>query len=320
MFIQIANPIYDVVFKYLMEDSRIAKLIISTIIEEEIVSLDFLPQENTTEIQNRSLTVYRLDFSAQIKTETGDYKNLIIEIQKAKFATDIMRFRRYLGNQYRKKNNYYIEEVNTKKSEKVFNKKIKKAMPILSVYFLGHKLDNIQIPVIKVKRNYYDVRTNKKLKDKEDFIESLTHDSYIIQIPCLSPDRKTEVETLLSIFDQSNITDDSHILKIDENLYDEKYREIIRRLSRAISDPEIRDTMDVEDDILEELQNMERIIQEKDTVIQDNKKSLQEKESVIQEKESVIQEKESVIQEKESVIQQKDLIIKELQKQINNYT
>ncbi len=44
--IAIANPIYDVVFKYLMEDTEIAKLILSTIIDEEIESLDFLPQEN----------------------------------------------------------------------------------------------------------------------------------------------------------------------------------------------------------------------------------------------------------------------------------
>ncbi len=29
---QIANPIYDVVFKYLMEDAKIAKLLISSII------------------------------------------------------------------------------------------------------------------------------------------------------------------------------------------------------------------------------------------------------------------------------------------------
>ena len=36
----IANPIYDVVFKYLMEDNDIAKLIISTIIGEDIVALD----------------------------------------------------------------------------------------------------------------------------------------------------------------------------------------------------------------------------------------------------------------------------------------
>ncbi|MCP4402531.1 MAG: hypothetical protein GY801_35150 [bacterium] len=41
----IANPIYDVVFKYLLEDNEIAKLLISTIISEEVVELvDFLPR------------------------------------------------------------------------------------------------------------------------------------------------------------------------------------------------------------------------------------------------------------------------------------
>ena len=44
---EIANPIYDVVFKYLMEDNDIARLIISTIIKKEIVSLEFRPQEKT---------------------------------------------------------------------------------------------------------------------------------------------------------------------------------------------------------------------------------------------------------------------------------
>ena len=33
---QIANPVYDVVFKYLMHDNSIAKKIISLIIDEEI--------------------------------------------------------------------------------------------------------------------------------------------------------------------------------------------------------------------------------------------------------------------------------------------
>jgi hypothetical protein len=46
----IANPIYDVVFKYLMEDAKVAKLLISSIIGEEIEELDFRPQEFTTDI------------------------------------------------------------------------------------------------------------------------------------------------------------------------------------------------------------------------------------------------------------------------------
>ncbi len=46
---RIANPIYDVVFKYLMEDRESAVLLLSEIIGEDIVELDFHPQESTAE-------------------------------------------------------------------------------------------------------------------------------------------------------------------------------------------------------------------------------------------------------------------------------
>ena len=35
----VANPIYDVAFKYLLEDSKVAKLLLSAIIGEEILEL-----------------------------------------------------------------------------------------------------------------------------------------------------------------------------------------------------------------------------------------------------------------------------------------
>jgi hypothetical protein len=79
------------------------------------------------------LTVYRLDFSAKIKTAEG-YKNVIIELQKAKFPTDIMRFRSYLGQQFANKNNF--------QKIKIDNHIRKTGLPIISIYFLGHKLDN----------------------------------------------------------------------------------------------------------------------------------------------------------------------------------
>ncbi|MBT8419421.1 MAG: hypothetical protein KJO08_01020, partial [Gammaproteobacteria bacterium] len=99
---QIANPIYDVVFKYLMQNNEIAILILSTILEEEIVALDLLPQETAIALENSSFTVYRLDFSARLQTSSGEERHVIIEIQKAKYSSDIMRFRRYLGDQYKK--------------------------------------------------------------------------------------------------------------------------------------------------------------------------------------------------------------------------
>lgn len=106
---QMANPIYDVVFKYLMKDNKIAKVVISKIIGEEIESLDFQPNENVVEINrpsteehkpSASFTVYRLDFAAKIRLSDGGFKKVLIEIQNAKLPTDIMGFRKYLDQQY----------------------------------------------------------------------------------------------------------------------------------------------------------------------------------------------------------------------------
>jgi len=75
----IANPIYDVVFKYMMEDLKVAKTFISAIIGEEVENLDFCPQELTTKYKEGSMTVVRVDFLAKIKTAKG-YKAVIIEM------------------------------------------------------------------------------------------------------------------------------------------------------------------------------------------------------------------------------------------------
>ncbi len=270
----IANPIYDVVFKYLMEDNDVAKLILSTIIGEEIVVLDFLPQERTILLDRRSLTVYRLDFSARIQTPDGHQQQVIIEIQKAKFATDIMRFRRYLGAQYQKKEHTYTRVAHGKTTTI--------ALPIVSIYFLGYPLEHTDAPVIKVARIYSDATTGQEIRTREDFIESLTHDSYVIQIPHLRPDHQSDIEQLLSVFDQHRATANAHILSINEEELPEKYRPIIRRLQRAIAEPDVQETMDAEDDILQELEEMERMIEEKDKALEEKDKALEEKDRLIE--------------------------------------
>jgi len=157
--ILIANPVYDVVFKYLLEDHESAKLLLSHILGDEIIELELRPQEQVVELSERSLTVFRLDFSARIKTGKDTSKLVILEIQKAKLVTDIMRFRRYLGKQYMNKDNVF-----TKSDGEV------EALPIVSIYFLAYDLGILSPPVIRVKRHYEDVRTQKTLKDQHPFI------------------------------------------------------------------------------------------------------------------------------------------------------
>jgi len=63
-----------------------------------------------------------------------------------------------------------------------------------------------------------DLITGQQLTTKESFIESLTHGSYVIQIPNLKQKRRNDLEKLLSIFDQSTSVDpERHILNIKEH-------------------------------------------------------------------------------------------------------
>jgi hypothetical protein len=298
---EIANPIYDVAFKYLMEDNDIARLIISTIIKQNVISLELKPQESTVELKIGSLTVYRLDFAAKIETPEG-FKTVLIEIQKAKLATDVMRFRKYLGEQYLNEENTYKKKVIRKHVDELVQMEETKAIPILSIYFLGYPLDHFKVPVIRVQRDIYNDATNEKLEGREEFIECLTHDSYIIQVPYLKGDQKTEVEKMLGVFDQSKMTSDHRVLSIREEDYPEKYRPIIRRLQRAIAEPNFRKKMSLEDEVIDELKKKERVI-------------LQQKEILIK-AENIIEEKDKALAEKDKALEEKEKQIRELLKRL----
>ncbi|MEW6712165.1 MAG: hypothetical protein AB1403_20260 [Candidatus Riflebacteria bacterium] len=286
----IANPIYDSVFKYLMEDNRVARLLLGAVIGKNIISLEPRPQEVVITRDNPAKhSVYRMDFSARIKTSQGE-RLVIVEVQKAKHATDIIRFRRYLGRQY----------ANPENTERVGLSK--RGTPIISIYFLGYPLDDIDAPVLKIARTYTDLTTKKVYAVKNDFIESLTHDSFIIQTSRLKSRRRSELESILTVFDPDNIHHSEHILNVDETEFPEKYREIIRRLRKAAESEEMREIMHVEDEVFEELAAGERAAEERDRACHERDSAL----AVIAEKETVIAEKESAIAERDQALAKKD--------------
>ena len=204
----IANPIYDVVFKRLMEDNRIAKFFIGTLFEQAIESVEVKPQEFTYTDELAGLAVFRLDFLATIKTETGELKKVLIEIQKAKNQIDLMRsggvpLRNYLGEQYKKE-----DIVN---DEKGIGRRT--ALPITTIYILGFSLPEIKEACIKVERNYRDLVSKKIIDTRSDFVEKLTHDSYIVQVGRITNRYQTRLDKLLSVFEQTNFLDDTKITK-----------------------------------------------------------------------------------------------------------
>jgi hypothetical protein len=277
---EIANPIYDVVFKYMMEDNTVAKLVVSSIIGEEVLELEPKPQERTREklqigSDDSSLTVYRLDFSAKIKVPDGQ-KLVHIEMQKASLPTDIPRFRRYLGEQYIDPDN----NINTTNGTV--------GLQIYCIYFLGKDLGIKSVPVLKINSNVEDVATSEIIETKSDFIDSLHHKSWVVQINCLKDRRRNELEQLLAVFDQSNITKDWHILNVSEEDFPEKFRLIIRRLKSAASDSKVKKQMKVEDEFVRYLQDCIRVerdkaIEEKDKEIEEQKKEIEEKDKEIAE-------------------------------------
>lgn len=289
---QILNPIYDVVFKYLMEDKKIAKLFLSALIEEEIVELEFLPQEYQADFdglqtQNNKkektialqtgLTVCRIDFSAKIKQPDGTQKLTIIEVQKSRLSSDLMRFRNYIGHQYAKKE--YFKWVTDQNSIRQF----KAGIPIYAIFFLGYGLSEYaDVPIIQIDTCIKDKYNELKLEERGHFISSLFHKGIIVNIPYLKEKYRTDLERLLSIFDQHNKSEVYHILNVKEEYFAKKYRPIIKRLQAGLLESSLRNQVLAEEDLLTELVNLE----EKNTVykqeIKEMTKEIAEKELAIQ--------------------------------------
>ena len=66
----VANPIYDIVFKYLMEDERIARTILSALLKKDVVTVEVRPHEYSDDSRD-SLSVFRIDFGATIRESDG---------------------------------------------------------------------------------------------------------------------------------------------------------------------------------------------------------------------------------------------------------
>ena len=294
----IANPIYDVVFKKMMENERVAKFFIGTLLEQTIETVEVKPQEFTYIDELAGLAVFRLDFIATIKTKTGEQIKILIEIQKAKNQIDLMRFRNYLAEQY-------------KKEDKIDNEKV--ILPITTIYILGFKLPEIETPCIKIERNYKDLINKKIIDKKSDFVEKLTHDSFIVQVDRITNNYSTKLEKLLSLFEQKHFIDEKRIIKeFNHELDTEDIKLTTDILHFSGTNPAERKKIETEQ---EAWRTVNAMFEDKEKEFY---KKLDEKEKALDEKEKALDEKDSVINEKDKALDEKDKIIEELMKKIGD--
>ena len=280
----IANPIYDTVFKYLMEDERIARTILSALLKENIVNVEVRPHEYTNG-QKEILSIFRIDFGATVLKPNGEKQLILIELQKTWLPTETLRFRQYLGVHYQNPKNIVADSPD------------RHALPMVAVYLLGHTVGEIEEPVVYVRHqafNYEDEPVTRGIPNK--FIDSLNHDSIIVQIPRLHGKINNRLDKVLSIFDQKRVCQDNqHYLNLDDEAFDtadSDMQPIIHRLMMAASNIEMRQNMNVEDEYYS-------IIKEQEGKLYGLEKNLAEKIGLLAEKDGQLAEKDGQLAEKD---------------------
>ena len=316
MKMYIANPIYDTVFKYLMEDERIARTILSALLKKDVVKIAQRPHEYVNTSRN-DISMFRIDFGATIREEDGSEHLVLIELQKTWIETETLRFRQYLGTQYSRKENI------------VEDSKDRHALPMVAVYLLGHRVGDIPEPVVYVRHKMYDYEGRIiECSEPNPFVESLTHDSIIVQIPLLHGRINNRLEKVLSVFDQTNVSKSSmQTIEINEQEYadDPDMEYILKRLLSAASNPDVRQEMNVEDEFFKAIEDRDtalmardKAIREKDKALKEQDKALKERDNSIREKDKALKEQDKVLKERDNSIREKDKALKEQEKLLAN--
>ena len=301
MIIHVANPIYDSVFKYIMEDERIAKTMLSALLKKEVVHVTVRPHEysNTT---RDTLSMFRIDFAATVREREGNEikdRIVLIELQKTWLNTETLRFRQYLGAQYSNKNNIREAE------DKGF------AYPMVAVYLLGHRVGNIKEPIVYVNHDVFDYNGNVVDDgNMEPFVESLTHNSIIVQIPLLHGNVNNRLEKVLSVFDQTLVDGDTQqVLKIDEDKFadDNDMLYVLHKLTAAAANSEMRQDMNVEDEYYKAIEDRDTAIMQRDKMLKERDcKMAQMDERLSQQSEQLSQQSEQLSQQSEQLSQQSE--------------
>lgn len=138
--------------------------------------------------------MFRIDFGAKVRQDEGTLKLILIELQKTWLETETLRFRQYLGTQYANPDNIMKD-----------NNPMGYGIPMVTVYLLGHRVGDIEEPVLYVNHKAYDYDGKEVTKGVPDpFVDSLVHDSIIVQIPLLRGQINNRLEEILSVFDQTD--------------------------------------------------------------------------------------------------------------------
>ncbi|MCQ2974069.1 MAG: hypothetical protein MJ211_04590, partial [Bacteroidales bacterium] len=289
---RVVNPIYDTVFKYIMQDPRVAKVLIGNILNTKIEDISMNNNEYSTTLPNGK-HIFKLDFTATILDNYNKKQLIHIEVQKALESGEIMRFREYLGALYMDKTKCDKEIVQTYKGR---TKEIEHPYPIHSIYILGHELgDGLKYSVMKGENIFFDQQGNViNVPENNDYIKGLTHKITFVIAPLTKNNVKTHLDKLLTIFCECNPQDPKQEIEIDEYFDDsEDYKILIKALQKASGDKQLQGNLSLEQyawknfiDLETENKDLKEIVGEQKSQIVEQQNKLVEQQNQLVEQEN----------------------------------
>jgi len=275
----IANPLYDVAFKKMMENNRVARFLLGTILKCEIVSLNQSATEYTIDIDDMpeldtnmpNYTLTRMDYAAVIRTKEGEENEVLIEVQKTLNIGDIMRFRRYLAVKY-------------KHSQ----------LPLITIYILGFNLD-VESPAFYARPDCHDLLTDELIPTNDIFVKGLTHTTYFIQTLRIKASEQTLLQRMLSVFEQRNFINGGHYNKAFKYTPSEpELKEMVNILQSVAGDEDLQAALEKEEykmqwlddlfgtsyrkeaELLRAINDKDKALEDKDHTIAENEKALED--------------------------------------------
>ena len=353
-YVIIPNPIYDVVFRYLMQDYDSAMIILSTLINEKIIKLDFRPityakkkteEENVRQIEKiknkrseklkyealsgdfetkikdpkteKDIKLVHLDFTAIIELPDGTEEMVMIELQKVENDSDIFRFREYIAENLMKKRKQEVIDPDTNKL-----KEIETHYRLIPVFILNFAIENeIKDLMIRTKQLKSGIFTNKNFETKNQFIEELSYEIYVAQLPYLNEidkscyendEYKSKLYALLKLFDQDAINKgNEHRLRLAKKIFPKELNRVIKRLQSAdIDNPDLEKHMKAEDHYLRQLLERDNKISFFKLKYSQTAKKLDSTTKELDNEKIISKEKDIALGEKDIALEEKDKELK----------
>ena len=170
-----------------------------------------------------------------------------IEMQKSKYDTDIQRFRNYLGSNY----------ISRKTTDADGKLSYEPSLPIITIYILGYKLEEIDRLAVDAVPQLTDSVTKERLTIVSPFVNHLTHRTHIIQVRRLPDERRSRLERFLVFFNQAWVTADKAYI-IDLHDIPDEFADIATHLQAPVMDADFRRRLEVEEELDNTFDQQER--------------------------------------------------------------